>query len=477
MRVMRRSLGRKSFILMLATLLLLAGAAGAQQPATTAVPSSREAVRQSFAPIVKRTAPAVVNVFSRRVVENHSPFQNDPFFRRFFGDAFRLALPRERVLNSLGSGVILDASGLIVTNYHVINGAQEITVVLNDRREFSATVLLSDEQLDLAALKIDVGKERLPVLEIADSDALQVGDLVLAIGNPFGVGQTVTTGIVSALARTGIGLGTFGSYIQTDAAINPGNSGGALVDLDGHLVGINTAIYSESGGSVGIGFAIPTGLVRAVLAAVAKGQHLVARPWLGVNGEGVTAEAARKLGLPHPIGLQITDVAAGSPAGGAGLIAGDVILAIDGHDIDDTDGMRFRLATLGIGTPAELTVWHGGTTRTVKVTLAAAPDQPARDVSELPPGNPLAGVSAGNLNPAFAEEVNLPQNARGVIVVAVTSGSPAARLGVQNGDLIIEINSRKIANVAQLKSLLTQSKSPWTIVLRRGNRTFTAVVR
>src|SRR5215469_6012681 len=289
-------------------------------------PTSRDMIRFSFAPVVKKVAPAVVNVYSRRTVQTRSPFFDDPLVRRFFGNQAPFGLPRERVQQSLGSGVILGADGIVVTNHHVIDGAQQITVVLNDRREFEAKVLLSDEHADLAVLKIDTHGERLPVLEVGDSDQLEVGDLVLAIGDPFGVGQTVTSGIISALARTGIGSDV-SSFIQTDAAINPGNSGGPLVDLDGRLVGINTAIFSQSGGSIGIGFAVPTNMVRIVLEAAASGGKVV-RPWLGASGQGVTAEIAQSLGLPRPEGVLIKEVTPGSPAADAGLHVGDVVLQV-----------------------------------------------------------------------------------------------------------------------------------------------------
>ena len=298
-------------LLALGFALALPGLAAAQ---SSAPPSTREAARLSFAPIVKKAAPAVVNVYSRHTVHAQSPFLNDPFFRRFFGnDLLRLAIPRDRIAQSLGSGVILRSDGLIVTNHHVIKDADQITVVLGDRREFPAKVLLSDEHIDLAVLKIDVKDEKLPVLEIGDSDQLEVGDQVLAIGDPFGVGQTVTSGIVSGLARTGIGLADFGSYIQTDAAINPGNSGGALIDLDGKLIGINTAIFSESGGSLGIGFAIPTALVHTVVDAAIHGGKIV-RPWLGISAEDVTNDSAVKLGL--------ADALAGGAPGAPGTVVG-----------------------------------------------------------------------------------------------------------------------------------------------------------
>ena len=281
--------------------------------AETQAPTSRETIRLTFAPIVKKAAPAVVNVYSRRVVRARSPLFDDPFFRRFFGEDSPFGLNRERVQNSLGSGVILDPDGLIVTNHHVIVDADEIRVVLSDRREFEAKVVLSDEHSDLAVLKIDLHGGHLPALPIGDSDELEVGDLVLAIGNPFGVGQTVTSGIVSALARS-IGAADFRSFIQTDAAINPGNSGGALVDLDGKLVGINTAIFSRSGGSMGIGFAIPSAMVRVVLEAARHGGKFV-RPWLGASGEAVTADIAEALKLQHPMGVLVKDGGARQPGG------------------------------------------------------------------------------------------------------------------------------------------------------------------
>ena len=288
----------KCLLLGACALLLADFPAAAQSPA---VPTSRELIHLSFAPVVKKVAPAVVNVFSRRVVrtaEGPAALFNDPLFRRFFGNRLPMGMPRERVENSLGSGVILDAAGFIVTNHHVIKDAQEVLVVLADRREFEAKIVLADEHADLAVLRIDAHGEKLPALQLGDSDALEVGDLVLAIGDPFGVGQTVTSGIVSGLART-IGANDFRSFIQTDAAINPGNSGGALVDLDGRLVGINAAIFSQSGGSIGIGFAIPASLVRGVLQAAVSGRKIT-RPWLGATGQGVTAEIAQSLGLPRP---------------------------------------------------------------------------------------------------------------------------------------------------------------------------------
>jgi Do/DeqQ family serine protease len=466
---MRKSL----FCLILAA---LAGVAPALAQ-TRAAPESREAIRLSFAPIVKQAAPAVVNVFSRRIVRaNASPFADDPFFRRFFGDRMPQGLTQERVQNALGSGVIIDPDGLIVTNHHVIQEAQEITVVLSDRREFEAKVLRSDERTDLAVLKIDPKGERLPTLEIGDSDALQVGDLVLAIGNPFGVGQTVTSGIVSGLARTAIGVSDFRSFIQTDAAINPGNSGGALIDVDGRLVGINTAIYSRSGGSIGLGFAIPTSMVRAVVEGAKTGKPIV-RAWLGATGQPVTAEIAQAASLDRPRGVLVKEVAAGSPAAQAGVHAGDVIVGIADHEVDDPEDLRFRVATLPVGTPTPLTLWRSGKQRETSVTLIVPPDDPPRDTQTLDGRHPLAGVTVSNLNPALAEELSLDMSQHGVVIGAVRDGSVAQRLGLQKGDVLVSLNAKQVPTVAALRQAVSSASSPWTLSVKRGNQVLSVTVR
>ncbi len=375
-------------------------------------PSSRTAIHLSFAPIVKKAAPAVVNVYSRRVIRAQSPLVNDPFFRRFFGEDAPFGLPRERVQNSLGSGVIVDAQGLIVTNHHVIKDAEEIHVVLSDRREFEAKVLLSDEHSDLAVLKIDAHGEKLPTLPLGDSDALEVGDLVLAIGDPFGVGQTVTSGIVSALARS-IGASDFRSFIQTDAAINPGNSGGALVDLDGKLVGINIRDLFALRRLDRHRLRDPHRRWSASCSQAARNGGRIVRPWLGASGQQVTPDLDEELRLPRPTGVLIKEVAPDSPAAQAGLRAGDVVLDIDGHAIDDPDALRFRVATLAVGTPVRLDYWRDGAGATATVTLSPPPEIPPRDLQELAGHNPFAGATVGNLNPAYDDELGLePTGAR-----------------------------------------------------------------
>jgi serine protease Do len=448
----------------------LAAAAIPSLAAETIVPASREAIHLSFAPVVKRVAPAVVNVYSRRVIRSNlgpGALFNDPLFRRFFGTMGTFGMPRERVENSLGSGVIVDPSGLIVTNRHVIEGAQEIHVVLADRREFEAKVILSDQRADLAVLRIDAPAERFPILPLGDSDGLQVGDLVLAIGDPFGVGQTVTMGIVSGLARS-IGTNDFRSFIQTDAAINPGNSGGALVDLDGRLIGINSAIVSGSGGSVGIGFAIPSNLVRGVIDAARHGVP-VARPWLGASGQTMTPELTRGLHLPYPEGVLIKDVAANGPAAAAGLRDGDVVLSVNGRAVDSPEELRFRVATLASNARAHLGVWRNGSPHELTVTLTAPPEVPPRDPTTLDGKQPFSGVTVANLNPALDAELGLDDGATGVIVRQVAPRSIAEELGLEPGDIVLAVNDAEIDSVATLQRAV-RTGAPWHIAIRRQGR-------
>jgi Do/DeqQ family serine protease len=457
----------------LLALLLLAAPALAQN---RVMPQSREQLQFSFAPVVRKTAPAVVNVYSRRTIRTAaSPLFDDPLFRRFFGENAPFNAPTERVQRSLGSGVLVASNGTIVTNHHVIKDAEEVTIVLADRREYEAKVLRSDERTDLAVLKIDVKGELLPFLELRDSDELEVGDLVLAIGNPFGVGQTVTSGIVSALARTAVGISDFRFFIQTDAAINPGNSGGALVGLDGRLVGINTAIFSRSGGSVGLGFAIPSVMIKAVLAGAGSEARII-RPWLGVSGQPVTADIAASLGLKRPMGVLLKEVTAGGPAAQAGLRVGDVVQSINGHEVEDAEALRFRVATLPVGGSARLATFRGGAHREVELVLSAPPEDPPRDISELGGKTPLSGATIANLSPALADELGLDSAARGVIILAVTGRSPAARVGFAGGDILATINGRAVTSVAQTRQLLAETARQWQLAIRREGKLLTITV-
>ncbi len=352
----------------LAAVLMLAPPAGM---AETRAPADAAELRLSFAPVVRKAAPAVVNVFTRRVVERRaSPFPPNPLFDQFFRDFG--GVPRRRVESALGSGVILRDDGIVVTNAHVIDGAAEIRVALSDRREFDAEPILIDRPSDLAVLRL-AGARDLPVIAPREGPEPEAGDLVLAIGNPFGVGQTVTSGIVSAAARATRAGRASGYFIQTDAAINPGNSGGALVDMDGRLVGVNTAILSRTGGSVGIGFAVPVSLVtRAVETALAGGREL-ARPWAGVRGQPVTADLAEALGLPSPAGVVIAELHPRSPLRAAGLRPGDVIVALDGDPVDSPEEFAFRLAALGVGGRAALGYLRDGRPREAAFDLRPGP--------------------------------------------------------------------------------------------------------
>ncbi len=448
----------------------LSSAAAAQKR----TPSSKSQIEHSYAPLVKQAAPAVVNVYSRKVVRGRqfSPLFDDPFFRRFFGEGFGMGLGKspQRVQNSLGSGVIVGADGLIVTNNHVIEGADEVTVVLADRREFAAVIVGTDERTDLAVLRVETDGEVLPFLEFRDSDELEVGDLVLAIGNPFGVGQTVTSGIVSALARTQVGISDLNSFIQTDAAINPGNSGGALIAMDGRLVGINTAIFSKTGGSMGIGFAIPSNMVRSVLAGV-TGNGSVVRPWLGAFGQGVTSDIAASLGLRRPGGILISEVYPGGPAERGGLQVADVVLAVNGREITDPQSLMFRVATLSIGGTAELTVWRRGREIKLRVALEAPPEEPPRDVTVLGGQNPLAGATVANMSPALAEELGLTVVRRGVFILELKRGSAAHRLNFRPGDTIVAMQGEKVNSAAHLKALVAMPSSRWYLIITRGGKT------
>ncbi|MGB0748759.1 MAG: DegQ family serine endoprotease [Magnetospiraceae bacterium] len=436
--------------------------------AEKAVPETEAQIQLSYAPLVKKVAPAVVNIFTKRVVKNQiaSPLLNDPFFRHFFEQRLR-RLPREQVQSSLGSGVIVTADGLVVTNNHVIAGADDVTVVLSDRREFAAEIIGTDEGTDLAVLRIQDGDDTFPFLTFSDSDDLEVGDLVLAIGNPFGVGQTVTSGIVSALARTQVDISDYSFFIQTDAAINPGNSGGALVDMSGNLVGINTAIYSRTGGSVGIGFAIPSNMVHAVLASIGGGGQAV-RPWLGAAGQSVTTEIAGSLGLDRPVGVLVNRLHAKSPAGKAGLRVGDVIVKVDGRLVDDPQSLRYRIATQELGAKAVLTVMRRGKEISLTMTLSPPPEDPPRQTRVLGGQHPLAGATVENLSPAVAEELGLPVDATGVVIVDTASRSNARRLRFRRGDIIHKVNGQQVSSVPRLEASLQKDVPGWLVEVQRG---------
>jgi len=434
------------------------------------VPASTGELRMSYAPIVQRVTPAVVNVYAAKTVRYNNPLFDDPIFRRFFGGG-QLQPQQQR---SLGSGVIVDQSGLVVTNYHVIDGADEVKVSLADKREFEAEIVLKDQRTDLAVLRIKDRNERFQALELGNSDDLQVGDVVLAIGNPFGVGQTVTHGIVSALARTQVGITDYQFFIQTDAAINPGNSGGALVDMAGKLAGINTAIFSRSGGSQGIGFAIPVNMVRVVVASARSGGSAVQRPWLGASLQAVTSDIADSLGLKRPAGALVSSVTNGGPAAKAGLKAGDLITAVDGQTVDDPNAFGYRFGTKPVGGTAQLTVLRRGREQTVSVALQVAPEGDAAEVV-VKARSPFQGATFVNIGPALADRMHLDPSAEGVVVTNVPADSAAAQYGFQTGDIIVAVNGTKIARTRDLERVTGTPSRLWRVTIERGGQQISAV--
>jgi Do/DeqQ family serine protease len=437
------------------------------------VPPSAEALRMSYAPIVKRVVPAVVTVSAAKTVANRNPLMEDPFFRRFFGPQF--GGPREQTAQSLGSGVIVDPSGLIVTNNHVIDGADQVKISLADRREFAVDVVLKDPRADLAVLRVKEGnKERFPVIDFGNSDELQVGDVVLAVGNPFGVGQTVTQGIVSALARTQVGISDYQFFIQTDAAINPGNSGGALVDMAGRLVGINTAIFSRSGGSQGVGFAIPATMVRLVVSSARAGGSAVKRPWLGAKLQALTPELSQAFNLQRPSGVVITSVTDKSPAARAGLKAGDVIVAVGSQTVDDPNAFDYRFMTHELGGKVDLGVVRGGKESKVAVALETAPELP-RDEILIETRSPFLGAKVANLSPALADELRLDSSTEGVVVVDIADGAVAQQFGFQRGDILLAVNGAKIAKTGDLQKAVQAGARVWRITIQRGGQQISAV--
>ncbi len=437
------------------------------------VPASPSEVRLSYAPVVQRAAPAVVNVYAARAVATtRNPFLDDPIFRRFFGVPDGGA-PSDQLQRSLGSGVIVDTGGLVVTNNHVIEGATEVKVSLADKREFEADIVLKDQRSDLAVLRIRGQSERFLAIDFADSDALQVGDLVLAIGNPFAVGQTVTHGIVSAVARTQVGITDYQFFIQTDAAINPGNSGGALVDMTGKLAGINTAIFSRSGGSQGIGFAIPANMVRVVVASAKGGGSTVKRPWLGARLQAVTPEIAESMGLTT--GALVASVAQGSAAARGGLRTGDLIITIDGQAVDDTNAFDYRFATKALGGTARLGIVRSGRETTANVTLEIAPET-AHDELVIGARSPFTGVKVSSISPALADELRLDPSAEGVVVLDVNNGSPAQTFGFRKGDIVLTVNNQNIASPRDLERATAQQSRVWRITIRRGGQQMSVVL-
>ncbi len=425
---------------------------------TRRAPETQGDLQASFAPVVQVSAPAVVNISAQTLVR-----ERDPFF-----EMFGRGQARQRVAQSVGSGVIVRADGIVVTNNHVIDGARQILVTLNDRREYPAEIILQDPRSDLAVLRLDTGGDRLPTMAIDDSSALHVGDLVLAIGNPFGIGQTVTSGIVSALDRSD-GSGAT-SFIQTDAAINQGNSGGALVDMDGDLIGINSMILSPSGASAGVGFAVPSSMVRRVVDSAVGGDTVVARAWLGASTTAVTASDAARLRMDRPRGVLVNSVYRGGPAADAGIREGDVITAVGGQAIEDVSALNFRIGTIRPGEQVELTLLRDGAERTVRARVETPPGDPSPQTVTIGGRNPFTGAVVADLSPAFADLIGADPMSSGVILMGVSGRSYAAAAGFRRGDIVRTLNGQQIGSTAQLQQALNGTERGWDVVIVRNGQ-------
>ena len=447
----------------LLSLMLLTGAASAE----TKVPQSQAEISLGFAPVVKQAAPAVVNIYAKIVRQGPAnPFFSDPFFQEFFGRGF--GEPRTRVQNSLGSGVILSHDGYVVSNYHVVGTATEIRVVTTDRREFSAKVVLGDKESDIAILRLDEA-EGLPNLSLRDSDQVEVGELALAIGNPFGVGQTVSSGIISGLARTGTATGNArGYFIQTDAAINPGNSGGALIDVNGDLIGINTSILTRSGGSNGIGFAIPANLVAEFLRQAKAGNDSFVSPWAGMSGQHMSADIAESLGLVIPMGVVISDLHTLSPLAEAGLRVGDVVTHVDGDEVNSPAEMKFRMSIAGVGGTSVLTRLRGEDREDIEVALIRAPDTPAAEETTLGEDTVMPDLTVARVNPELITRLGLILSQTGVVVV--DPGPYGGRAGLRVGDVLEVINGAEMERPGDVVQALTDPGRRLNMDVQRGGQ-------
>lgn len=435
------------------------------------VPVKREEIVLSFAPVVKKVSPAVVNIFaeSEAIVEDskEGSFLDDPFFQQFVKKRNLLTLKPQQ---SLGSGVIVSPDGIIITNYHVIKPGTEIKVVMYDKKEYTAKVLGIDKQTDLAALKIESDRTDFVFLPLDSDKNLEVGDLVLAIGNPFGVGQSVSSGIISAMSRGQLGISRLRSFIQTDAAVNPGNSGGALVTVDGRLIGFNTAIYSKTGGSIGIGFATPA-ILAAPLLKSAKDGSPIERPWSGLELEALTADTAEALGLDTPDGAIVKTVYPNGPGEKAGIQAGDLIRTINGSKIDDDADFDFEIAVLPVGSTAQIVILRKDRVMMLPFLLEA-PESNA-DAQKITQKSPFEGAYVQVLSPALAFENGLNPSIAGLIISEIEPGSKVDQLKFNVGDIIMKVNDKDVQNVDELIKELASSDNQWKIVIRRENSIIT----
>jgi serine protease Do len=432
-------------------------------------PISLGTFSNGFASVLKPALPAVVNIHTSKIVKSKGqmmPFFNDPMFKQFFGDQGfgQQQQPRNEREQSLGSGVIITPDGTIVTNNHVIDGASDIEVDLSDKREFKAKLIGTDAKTDIAVLKIDA--TNLPTLAVGDSSKLQVGDVIFAIGDPFGIGETATMGIVSATGRGGLGIEGYEDFIQTDAAINPGNSGGAMIDLHGDLIGINTAILTGGGGgNQGVGFAIPINMARSVMDQIV-GHGKVVRGYLGLYPQDVTPALARQFGLNKPGGALVSGLKPDAPAAKAGLRDGDVILAVNGQPVESGNDLRLRISQTAPGTSVKLQVSRDGKIQDVNVTLGELPGE--KNAEEKPGESStggLEGVNVQELTPDALEELQLPAGTRGVVVTSVDPSSVAAAAGLDRGDVIQEVNHKPVHNVDEYKQAVSSAGNRSALLL------------
>jgi len=441
-------------------------------------------LEHGFGTVVQKAAPAVVNIASSKIIKARAPAQTqlgDELFQKFFGPEFlrQFRIPRERRERSLGSGVVVNSTGYILTNYHVIEDAMDVTVSLSDKREFTGKVVGSDPGTDIAVLKIDAGT--LPALPFADSAKVQVGDIALAIGNPFGLGRTVTMGIVSATGRGGLGIEDYEDFIQTDASINPGNSGGPLTNVRGELIGVNTAILSPSGGSLGIGFAVPSNMVRKVMDEILR-TGKVTRGFMGVVLQDVTADLASAMKLGATRGALVSEVMPETPAARAGIDAGDVIVEANGNPIIDRRSLQLVIGSLAPRALLALRVHRDGAVRNVKLALAEVPKEEQTASLEVQNETPAGdaqriGITVTELTPLIRQNLKVPDAVNGIVVAEVLEGSAAELAGMKAGDVIQEVNRKPIATTGDFKSALSSRQSTVLLlrVSREGHNQFLAV--
>ena len=429
----------------------------------------------SYADVAELVMPTVVNISSDKKVDMRQahPMFDDPMYRRFFGDPDQGA---ERVEKSLGSGVVISSDGYILTSNHVIEGATKVRVSFSDEVEYEAEIIGQDKKTDVALIKID--KQGLDFIELGDSSILRVGDQVMAVGNPFGIGQTITVGIVSALGRS-IGLIDYEEFIQTDASINPGNSGGALVDMEGKLVGINTAMLSRSGGSQGVGFAIPVNMASKIMDML-KADGKVTRAWLGVVPQKISSALADALGMGKPRGVLLSSVTEDTPAAKAGLKEGDIILSADGREMNDVATLRNYISLCGVGHKAKLIILRDNKEKNMTVKLGEFPDNLAAEgvEEEEKTSDKIEGVTVKVLNDSYRQQLNLEDDVKGLVVVEVAQDSNAAHEGLRKGDIITEVNQTVVNNLKSFKKAIGDNKKPILLrMLRNGRNSFMAIPR